>query len=91
MALNETLPATQTNGSKVKALLNRLPEAEAAVLHTVLVDTSYRLSSISDVLEQEKNDPNRDNGVPAEMYEINERSLRRYRTDANKRTEVDGL
>ena len=92
MALTDLKNLTATNKrSKLALLLDALPEDERNELLDVLKDDAYSILKLTLVLKAEAADPNRTNGVPAEMYDISERTLYRERTVLQSGTPVKGL
>ena len=92
MALTDLKNLTATdNRSKLALLLDALPEDERNELLDVLKDDAYSILKLTLVLKAEAADPNRTNGVPAEMYDISERTLYRERTVLQSGTPVKGL
>lgn len=92
MALTDLKNRTASdNRSKLALLLDALPEDERNELLDVLKDDAYSILKLTLVLKAEAADPNRTNGVPAEMYDISERTLYRERTVLQSGTPVKGL
>lgn len=92
MALTDLKNRTASdNRSKLALLLDALPDDERKELLDVLKDDAYSILKLSLVLKAEAADPNRTNGVPAEMYDISERTLYRERTVLQSGTPVKGL
>mgnify|MGYP000848852101 FL=1 len=92
MALTDLKNRTASdNRSKLALLLDALPEDERNELLDVLKDDAYSILKLTIVLKAEAADPNRTNGVPAEMYDISERTLYRERTVLQSGTPVKGL
>ena len=92
MALTDLKNRTASdNRSKLALLLDALPDDERSELLDVLKDDAYSILKLTLVLKAEAADPNRTNGVPAEMYDISERTLYRERTVLQSGTPVKGL
>ena len=92
MALTDLKNLTATDKrSKLALLLDALPEDERQELLDVLKDDAYSILKLTLVLKAEAADPNRTNGVPAEMYDISERTLYRERAVIQSGTPVKGL
>ena len=92
MALTDLKNLTATDKrSKLALLLDALPDDERNELLDVLKDDAYSILKLTLVLKAEAADPNRTNGVPAEMYDISERTLYRERTVLQSGTPVKGL
>lgn len=92
MALTDLKNRTASdNRSKLALLLDALPDDERNELLDVLKDDAYSILKLTLVLKAEAADPNRTNGVPAEMYDISERTLYRERTVLQSGTPVKGL
>lgn len=75
---------------KVGALLAQLPPDESSALLDVLRDPAYTSMSIWGLLQAERADGTRDNGVPAHLYDVSERTVDRWRKN-DSRPNVTGL
>lgn len=91
MALTDLKNRTAPTPDKITALLNALPEEEASELRAVLQDEAVSLNKLHRIIQEEAHDPQRDNGVDVELYNISERTLYRWRDEHAHGTAVKGL